>query len=239
MVRRRLPVVIVSHQLERIAMLCNNCLLLDRGRIIKRGRPDECIAHYLNTATHHGEPAVDSPFRITGLEVEPTTAVRSGEWIRLKLRGETPGPVAPHHRLHLRVRSLQNAQIVHVIDLTGHNPRINQPGSFEATIEVQANMSQGYFSIEAFIWNAQERRRLGSGRKALIQVEPSGFFGTINLHPRLRIEVQASRSKAPARSAVAEERVDLPGGPRIDDRGRYEDAFPICISVRIPPKMRP
>src|SRR4026209_235099 len=99
MVGRGLPVVIVSHQLERIATLCNNCLLLDRGRIIKRGRPDECIAHYLNTATHHSEREADSPFRITGLEVEPTTPVRSGEWIRLKLRGETTEPVAPHHRL--------------------------------------------------------------------------------------------------------------------------------------------
>ena len=198
MVRRGLPVVIVSHQLERIATLCNKCLLLDRGRIIKRGRPEECIAHYLNTATatDHGEPsAVDSPFRITSLDVEPTTALRSGEWIRLKLRGETPEPVEPHYRLGLRVRSLQNAQIVHVIGLTTRDPRISQPGSFEATIELQANMNHGYFAIETYTWNAQERRASFSGRKVLIQVEPSGFFGTINLHPRVRIDVQTSVMK--------------------------------------------
>jgi lipopolysaccharide transport system ATP-binding protein len=192
MVRGGLPVVIVSHQLERIATLCNNCLLLDRGRIIKRGRPDECIAHYLNTATHHSEREADSPFRITGLEVEPSTPVRSGEWIRLKLRGETTEPVAPHHRLVLRVRSLQNAQIIHVISLSQHDPRIGQPGCFEATIELQANMNRGYFSIEAYTWNAQERRECGSGRKVLLQVESSGFFGAINLHPRLGIDVHAS-----------------------------------------------
>jgi ABC-type polysaccharide/polyol phosphate transport system ATPase subunit len=192
MVRRGLPVVIVSHQLERIATLCNNCLLLDRGRIVKRGRPEECIAHYLNTATHLGEPsAVDSPFRIISFEVEPTTALRSGVWIRLKLRGETLESAAPHYRLGLRVRSLQNAQVVHVMDLTTHDPRISQPGSFEATIELQVNMNRGYFSVETYTWNAQERRDSGSGRKVLIQVEPSGFFGTINLHPRVRVDVQA------------------------------------------------
>jgi len=190
MVRRGLPVVIVSHQLERIATLCNSCLLLDRGRIVKRGRPDECIAHYLNTGMQQPEE-VDSPFRITGLEVEPNTAVRSGEWIRIKLRGETPEPVGPNHRLALRVRSLQNAQMVHVIDLTRRDPRITQPGSFEATIELQANMNHGYFSIEAYVWNAQERREIGAGRKALIHVEQAGFFGTINLHPRVEVEVQA------------------------------------------------
>jgi ABC-type polysaccharide/polyol phosphate transport system ATPase subunit len=192
MVRRGLPVVIVSHQLDRIATLCNTCLLLDRGRIVKRGLPDDCIAHYLNAATHQGAPApAESPYRITSLEVEPRTAVRSGEWIRLKLRGETPEPVAPHHRLVLRVRSLQNAQIVHVIGLTRYEPRISQPGSFEVTIDLQANMNHGYFAIETYTWNVQERRDSGLGRKVLIQVEPSGFFGTTNLHPRVRIDVQA------------------------------------------------
>jgi ABC-type glutathione transport system ATPase component len=196
-VRRGLPVVIVSHQLERIAELCNNCLLIDRGRIIRRGRPDDCIAHYLDTVTNHGEQEA-SPFRITGLEVEPKGAVRSGEWFRLQLRGETPVATSAHHRLALRVRSLQNAQIVHVIDLTRHDPRLSEPGSFEATIDVQANMNQGYFSIEAYTWNALERRESGSGRSVLIQIGVSGFSGTINLHPRLRIDVRASETEGSA-----------------------------------------
>jgi ABC-type polysaccharide/polyol phosphate transport system ATPase subunit len=204
MVRRGLPVVIVSHQLERIAALCNNCLLLDRGRIIKRGRPDDCIAHYLNTATIHGEDEIASPFRITDIAIEPPRAVRSGEWIRVQLRGETLVPIAAHQRLAVRVRSLQNAQILHVIDLTKHDPRIGQPGSFEATIEMQANMNHGYFSIEPYGWDNQERREFGAGCKALIQIERSGFFGTINLHPRLHVDVQlapwcgAERSRAAA-----------------------------------------
>ena len=41
--RRGLPVVIVSHQLDRIASLCTHALLLDHGRIVKRGSPDEVI----------------------------------------------------------------------------------------------------------------------------------------------------------------------------------------------------
>jgi ABC-type polysaccharide/polyol phosphate transport system ATPase subunit len=193
MVRRGLPVVIVSHQLERIAALCNNCLLLDRGRIVKRGRPEDCIAHYLNNAaTIHGEHEVASPFRITDIAIEPRSAIRSGEWITVKLRGETLVPIAADQRLAVRVRSLQNAQILHVIDLTKHDPRISQPGSFEAIIEMQANMNHGYFSIEPYGWNNQERREFGAGGKALIQIERSGFFGTTNLHPRLRIDVQAS-----------------------------------------------
>jgi hypothetical protein len=51
-------------------------------------------------------------------------------------------------------------------------------------------MNHGYFSVEAYTWNTQERREVGAGRKTLIHVEQSAFFGTINLHPRLEIEVQ-------------------------------------------------
>ena len=47
MVRGGLPVVVVSHQLDRIASLCTHCLLLDRGRVVKRGQPDECISQYV------------------------------------------------------------------------------------------------------------------------------------------------------------------------------------------------
>ena len=61
--RRGLPVVIVSHQLDRIASLCTHCLLLDRGRIAKRGHPDECIAHYImNGLAATGPAAEDLPF---------------------------------------------------------------------------------------------------------------------------------------------------------------------------------
>src|SRR4051812_5764660 len=41
------PVVMVSHQLDRIASLCTHCLLLNRGRVVRDGSPDDCISDYL------------------------------------------------------------------------------------------------------------------------------------------------------------------------------------------------
>src|SRR3954470_23249118 len=66
MVNRGLPVVVVSHQLDRIASLCNDCLLLDRGRVVKRGHPEECISHYLMAGVQHEpDPEADLSFRNT------------------------------------------------------------------------------------------------------------------------------------------------------------------------------
>jgi hypothetical protein len=118
------------------------------------------------------------------------TAVRSGDWFTVRLRGDVPSPVARHHRLGVRIRSLQNAQIVSVVDLLSREPRLALPGRFDVTIELQANMSNGYFAIETSIWNGQERREIGQGTKGLIRVEGTGSFGTTNLHPRVQIAIE-------------------------------------------------
>jgi hypothetical protein len=191
MTERGLPVVIVSHQLEQVASLCDRCLLLDHGRIVKRGNPEECISHYLmNGLQHEPPPDVELPFRINSLEIGPGTPVQSGDWFTVRLRGDVPAPVARGDRLAIRVRSLQNAQIVFVVDLLSREPRLKLPGRFDVTIELQANMSHGCFAIETSIWNNQQRREVGKGTKGLMHVVGAGFTGTTNLHPRVRIEVE-------------------------------------------------
>ena len=195
MVRRGLPVVIVSHQLERIASLCNDCLLLDRGRVIKRGHPEECISHYLMAGVQNEpHPETDVPFRITALDIEPKASVRSGEWIAITVRGEVAARVDPDYHLEVRVRSLHNAQIVYIVDLTSREPDIGQPGTFEATVQLQANMSNGYFSIETPVWHARERREVGQSMKGLVRVEGAAFFGTTNLHPRVHVALSERTS---------------------------------------------
>jgi lipopolysaccharide transport system ATP-binding protein len=196
MVRRGLPVVVVSHQLDRIASLCTHCLLLDRGRVVKRGRPDECIAQYVTTGVQaQRQNAVDLPFRVKTMDVEPKGALRSGDSLTVTLRGDVPASAGPDNRLILRVRSLQNAQIVFALDLTSLEPSLLEPGSFEATIELQLNMGKGHFSIETPIWNTRERREIGQGAQAATYVHVAAFHGTTNLYPRVRVVTHPTRSK--------------------------------------------
>lgn len=188
MVRRGLPVVVVSHQLDRIASLCTHCLLLDRGQVVKRGQPDECISQYVTTgieAQRHN-PA-DLPFRVNAVDIEPKGPLRSGDWLTVRLHGEVPAGAGPYHRLGVRVRSLQNAQVVFTLDLTTHEARLSEPGTFDATVELQMNTGRGYFSIETPMWNTQERRELGQGPQAVTCVDVAAFHGATNLHPRVHV----------------------------------------------------
>jgi len=188
MVRRGMPVVVVSHQLDRIDSLCTQCLLLDRGQVIKRGRPDECIAQYINTGTQaQRENDGDLPFRVTSVEIEPKGPLRSGDWLTVRLKGEVRASTGPENRVGVRVRSLQNAQVVFLLDLTSHDPRLSGPGTFDATVELQMNTGKGYFCIETPVWNTRERRELGQGPQALTCVNAAAFNGTANLHPRVHV----------------------------------------------------
>jgi ABC-type polysaccharide/polyol phosphate transport system ATPase subunit len=186
--RTGLPVVIVSHQLERVAALCTHCVLLDHGGIVKQGTPDECISHYVMNGLGPG-PAGDVrlPFRLTTLDVEPTRPLRSGEWVRLTLRGVVCERPPQHLLLAIRVRALHNAQKVFGMNLTRAEPLLAEPWPFEATIELQANVGDGYFSIESTVWDAVERREVMAGPRALIRVSEPDMVGITNLHPRVHI----------------------------------------------------
>jgi ABC-type polysaccharide/polyol phosphate transport system ATPase subunit len=193
MIGRGMPVVIVSHQLEKIEALCTECLLLDRGRVVRRGAPDECISEYLTTAA--GSPQAGSahlPFKITAVEVEPKTPVRSGDWITIRVRGEAVGPTGPDDRCGIRVRALSNAKTVFVVDLTASDPRLRERGSFEATVELQVNTAAGYLAIETPVWNAQNLRDLGQGPRTLVHVDRAEFLGNTNLHARVGVKTPSA-----------------------------------------------
>ena len=56
LVRREIPVVVVSHQLDQVARLCTGAVLFERGRVAFQGRTVDALAHYASSGrTHLGE----------------------------------------------------------------------------------------------------------------------------------------------------------------------------------------
>jgi ABC-type polysaccharide/polyol phosphate transport system ATPase subunit len=190
MVHRGMPVVMVSHQLEKIEALCTECLLLNRGRLVKRGAPAECIAEYLKTAVASAKDNTEAlPIKISPIDVVPNTPIRSGDWITVRLGGDVLVPLAANERWGVRVRALSDAKTVFVEDLTSSDPRLRRPGTFDATVKLQMNTAPGYFAVETPVWNTQERKELGQGPRALVHVESAGFLGHTNLHARVEVNM--------------------------------------------------
>lgn len=58
-------VIFISHNLRAIADLCEKCILLDHGKIIKHGPTHEVIKHYMNRTFDHGKKPTDKEVYIS------------------------------------------------------------------------------------------------------------------------------------------------------------------------------
>src|SRR5204862_5921744 len=74
------PVVLVSHQLDRIAELCTKAILLDKGSVRAAGAPMHCINEYLHGATSDKrDSSTKSGIRFDRIFAPNGAAVYSGE----------------------------------------------------------------------------------------------------------------------------------------------------------------
>ena len=55
-------VLFVSHNMAQIQALCSTALLLQRGKTVQKGRPEQIIAHYYTEALNHSDKPIKSRF---------------------------------------------------------------------------------------------------------------------------------------------------------------------------------
>ncbi len=192
MVASGVPTVLVSHQLERVASLCGQALLLAQGRVVQHGTPAECIAAYANLqAGVADEDADDRPdrMRLGSVTLEDPRPVPSGGRIRLRIAGHAPiGVPGPAPVVVVRVRSMQSGNLVFGTNTDTHGVEV-PGGPFQLMVELTMNVAPGIYSIEC----ARGRRRpsddgASEGPTAIVQVSggPS-FSGSVQMLARMGV----------------------------------------------------
>jgi ABC-type polysaccharide/polyol phosphate transport system ATPase subunit len=198
LVRRRIPVVVVSHQLDRIAQLCTDVLLLNRGHVVMQGEARECIAAYvLKPVIGTSEPSEAAPLQFSRLTLESPQPVRSGERIQLTLAGSiAPEGLPPEiEGIVLRVRSAQNGQAVFTTSTARLGLALPTCGPFEIAVELQVNVPPGIYGVETQLWNRSRGAAVVNGPGAYVQVEPGADFnGTVQMNPTMQLRLPAPAS---------------------------------------------
>ncbi len=190
MVKSGIPVVVVSHQLERVATLCTHGILLGRGAIAYAGTPTECVAAYLRTA---GGSVVETdgrhPFRLEALTIESETPFRSGGRARFRLAGHASGldPGATD-TIGLRVRAVQTGQLLYATSTQDWQIAVPTDGDFELEIDLQVNVPAGIYSFESHVYDARLRKDALIGPSQVMQVLPGApFWGSVQMNSRIRL----------------------------------------------------
>jgi len=196
LVRSAIPVVVVSHQLETIASLCTEAILLSRGMAVQQGTPAECIAAYLNAG---GGAAADAPvvtaIRIGDLRLGGADAVPSGGRITIALTCEVADKgTAASESVGVRLRSSQNGESVFETSVLALGQDLPLSGAFVARFDLQLNVPPGVYLVESFVWNRMAGRELTSGPGGAVQVRGGPEFqGPVQMNPLVRVTTGGER----------------------------------------------
>ena len=187
--RSGIPVVIVSHQLERIAELCTDAILLANGEVAARGTARDVIASYVS-GIDANRPVSSSEFvQLDDMRRTDEGPVKSGERFTLRIRGtitrDLPGQIEP---VALRVRSMETGRIVFASGTRRLGIPLSAPGAFVLEVELQANVAAGSYMVELTAHDM--RRDIASGPTVPLQVtDASTFVGFAQMNARMSLLV--------------------------------------------------
>lgn len=195
-VRRDIPVVIVSHQLDRVAQLCTKAILLEKGGVAFRGSPTDTIAAYVgDRASEAQREAEDAscPILIRSLDVDVDDGVESGGGLGLSVRcASDPGvrSEAMHENLAIGVRVLaaQTGEMIFASGTESFGLALPRKGEFAVEAELRMNVPGGVYLVETLVWDHKRSVQVAAGPATYVRVEDSHVFvGDVNLQPRIRI----------------------------------------------------
>ena len=156
-VRRGIPVVVVSHQLERIAALCQRALLIAGGRVISDGPASECIAAYMANVHRVTDAAVGPcPISLVDLRVlGPTPDLWTpGERIRLQLAGEKQGPVHDDLLIGVRLWTIPGETRIVAVHQPAVTLALPVSGPFTVELSLALSLGAGSYRVQIVAWHA-------------------------------------------------------------------------------------
>ena len=143
------PVVVVSHQLDRIAELCSKAILLASGQVRAAGSPTECIAAYLEQVSA-GSDTDRSPLMFVDPTLSPAGSVPVGSPFTFTVRVVRRRPIPDDMIIGVRVRSLSETSNVFGTNLTRQKIPLPPTTEFSLRAKFAAHLIPGRYFVDAY-----------------------------------------------------------------------------------------
>ena len=191
--RSGMPVVVVSHQLDRIAELCTQALLLSQGAMVCCGSPADVIGAYMRGASGSGQgQSDDSPIAIESAALLEGNEVRSGKSLSFRVTGAATRDISRHvEPLAFIVRSAQTGDVVYATGTSVFDLAFVQ-GRFTIDVELQMNVQPGIYLIDIGVWDRADEKQLLAGPSLNVRVsEGRLYLGATNMNARMELAQNA------------------------------------------------
>jgi ABC-type polysaccharide/polyol phosphate transport system ATPase subunit len=205
--RSGIPVVIVSHQLDRVLQMCTSALLLRRGEVVCVGDPRDVIAKYFvgDTASSDGEALdVDAPYEILEAKIA-APQIGSGEFLDIAVtcRRLPDRPVHGDESLGVSIVSLAGAANVAAFGTRNVPIALPTHGTFRLDLRMQANVAPGPYSIDTWVWSTHDATYRGP--RLPLEVTPTRIFdGTVQFNPMMSVTAVAAEVSAALNPTLAD-----------------------------------
>jgi lipopolysaccharide transport system ATP-binding protein len=189
-VNRDITVVLVSHQLERVAQLCSHAVLLSQGEVACAGPVDEVISAYVRGSGESTLSTPDAALRYDRLDRVSSDEIPSGDWLTLALSGVVLDGTRVGDTLGIGivVRSMASGAQVFSVNSDALQEALPASGSFVADIELQMNVTPGLYSVHAVVKKRHTRRTIQGGPWVSVRVSGATVAGGVaQMNPRIKL----------------------------------------------------
>lgn len=203
--RRGTPVVVVSHQLDRIGSLCTHGLLLHQGRVACAGTPEECIGHYVASGQLRSESDGPAEVELHTLDLLSPPVVVSGRRVRLRAEGTIVADDVRHlEPFNVRVRSLRTGEVLFATSNGRCGVALAAGSDFVLDVELQMNVQPGLYSIETVVWDRKQERDVVFGPSVTLEVgeADTSFWGPVQMNPAIRAIPPAARARGGSATGI-------------------------------------
>lgn len=163
-VERGIPVVLVSHHLERVKELASHALLLAGGEVVHHGTPGECVARYLRGDYLPGPAGeVDVPIRLAGFQCPAGDRLRAGDRVTFTIRGESLRAPAVPLTVGLLIRRVSDEEFVFMTHAGLFDLDLPDAGGFTLETELTLWLGPGRYRAQPMVYDPVAHRQLARG----------------------------------------------------------------------------
>jgi lipopolysaccharide transport system ATP-binding protein len=190
-----IPVVLVSHQLDRIATLCTEAMLLDHGQVRLFGTASECIQEYTMGAASSPINLDECALAIDELRFDAADIVRSGDRLAFNLTCHSrPDFNSDITDLHVSVRSAITGSVLFSTGAATCQMELPRDKTFDVSFDFQANLVPGLYHVETAVWDHVRQRIIKSGPAKTFTVQPGArpFGGSVQLNAAMTLATRSN-----------------------------------------------
>jgi len=192
--RSGIPVVLVSHQLDRVATLCTKALLLQQGHVLRQGDVSECIDAYLSGGlSMDGSSGAAPPILLGACRILQGPNLLWGQEAQIDLHATIPGSGRESFdSIGVRIRALEGSREMFLTSTRMAGLQLPDRGAVRCRITIRVCLPRGTYTIEPFAWRPGVDHVLCTGpiTTCHVEVPASGLNrGAVDLSPEVTLTV--------------------------------------------------